>query len=136
MKTCTKCGKEKDLDQFAVRKNKNGIRQSWCRECFRLWNKEAYRSGRRKKQVLERAKKQKAYLQAFVRRVKLRYGCSKCGYKKHYAAIDFHHVEEKDKVIGQLANNGCSIATMKAEMRKCILLCANCHREYHHGPVV
>ena len=136
MKTCTKCHKEKSLDEFAVRKNKNGSRQSWCRECFRLWNKEAYKSGKRKQQIQARTKKQKAYLQSFVRRVKLRYGCSECGYKKHYAAIDCHHVGDKDKVVAQLVRDGCSIATLKTEMRKCVLLCANCHREHHCGPVV
>lgn len=56
--------------------------------------------------------------------------CSACGYKKSLAAMDFHHLNpaEKDFEIGGLSSNWEKIAK---ELDKCVLLCANCHRELH-----
>lgn len=59
--------------------------------------------------------------------------CAICGYDKCQGALEFHHLdpEEKDFALSQNAN----IATEKAlnEIQKCILVCANCHREIHAG---
>ena len=57
--------------------------------------------------------------------------CSKCGYSKCLAALEFHHPDpsvKESKVIGTTA----SLAKQRAEAQKCVLLCANCHREAHH----
>ena len=57
--------------------------------------------------------------------------CSKCGYNKHLAALDFHHcLGEKDISLGNLLMRKWS-EKIEKEIRKCILLCANCHRELH-----
>lgn len=59
-------------------------------------------------------------------------GCSLCGYNKCLAALDFHHVDPKTKK----SYLGLSIQPFdKAtkELRNCILLCANCHREVEAG---
>lgn len=59
--------------------------------------------------------------------------CCICGYNKCLSALQFHHKnpEEKDFTISQNAH----IAFEKAlqEVKKCILVCANCHREIHAG---
>lgn len=57
--------------------------------------------------------------------------CSKCGYNKCLAALDFHHVNSstKDK---DYINSRMSFEKLKIELDKCVLLCANCHREEHH----
>lgn len=58
--------------------------------------------------------------------------CIYCGYNKSFAALDFHHLDpnQKDFGIAQvkklILNN-----EIKNELDKCILLCANCHREEH-----
>ena len=58
--------------------------------------------------------------------------CEKCGYDKCVAAMDFHHINPKEKNfgIGQNGNTN-SIEKLKKEVDKCLLLCANCHRELH-----
>ena len=54
--------------------------------------------------------------------------CIKCGYSKSLRVLQFHHInpDEKDSNVSQLR-------TEKAveEIKKCILLCANCHIELH-----
>lgn len=56
--------------------------------------------------------------------------CEKCGYSKCIDALDFHHVDpnEKDFTIG---GKSWSFDRLKNEVDKCILVCANCHREIH-----
>jgi len=60
--------------------------------------------------------------------------CKACGYSKCIAALDFHHLDEDKKKFG-LSQDGLtrSWERTKNELDKCILLCANCHREFHAG---
>lgn len=60
--------------------------------------------------------------------------CYFCGYKRYEGALEFHHIDEKTKKFG-LSEKGMtrSWAKTKEELNKCILLCANCHRELHGG---
>ena len=57
--------------------------------------------------------------------------CADCGWQGNQAAFQFHHAdpEKKDFVIGNVANK--SWESIKAELRKCTILCANCHVTRH-----
>ncbi len=58
--------------------------------------------------------------------------CSKCGYHKCVAALEFHHNGgNKEGNIAHIIKNFSQGKALK-EIKKCILLCANCHREIHH----
>jgi hypothetical protein len=58
-------------------------------------------------------------------------GCARCG-ETDPACLDFHHVRgEKVGSIGQMVTNGYSAADLHAEIQKCEVLCANCHRKEH-----
>jgi hypothetical protein len=65
----------------------------------------------------------------FINRVKLKFGCKFCGYKEHSQALQFDHINKKEKYenISILKGKCVSINTLKEEMRKCQILCANCH---------
>jgi len=60
--------------------------------------------------------------------------CTICGYKKYVGAFDLHHIDGKTKTFG-LSTRGLTRSwdRIKAEADKCILVCANCHREIHGG---
>ena len=60
--------------------------------------------------------------------------CQLCGYDKCVQAFDFHHLNPKKKDFG-ISQDGMTRAWTKTikELDKCILLCANCHREVHVG---
>ena len=57
--------------------------------------------------------------------------CVKCGFS-HVAALDFHHEDpsEKEYNIHKLVGNG-RFTKAYEEIKKCIVLCANCHRIHH-----
>ncbi len=60
--------------------------------------------------------------------------CQICGYKKYPGALDLHHLDATTKEFG-IGDKGYtrSWEKVKKELDKCILVCANCHREVHGG---
>jgi transposase len=60
--------------------------------------------------------------------------CVLCGYSRCYRALEFHHLDPTTKDF-PLAHNGRtrSIAKLRAEASKCVLLCSNCHAEVEAG---
>lgn len=61
--------------------------------------------------------------------------CELCGYNKCEGALDFHHKnpQEKDIEISKWNfNYNQDISIFLHEVDKCMLLCANCHREQHY----
>jgi hypothetical protein len=60
--------------------------------------------------------------------------CQCCGYNRCIGALDFHHVDPTTKEFN-ISQNGLtrSIHKVIEELRKCALVCANCHREIENG---
>jgi hypothetical protein len=58
--------------------------------------------------------------------------CAHCGFS-HVAALDFHHTDAnaKEGIVSELVRSG-QFKKAKAEVQKCIVLCANCHRIHHY----
>jgi hypothetical protein len=58
--------------------------------------------------------------------------CARCP-EDHIACMDFHHMDpsEKEYEVSKLVSNGMYTKAYK-EIKKCIVLCANCHRKHHH----
>ena len=116
-KICTKCGKELPLDQFNWRDKTKGTRRADCKQCHSGYMKAKYQE---KKETIQD--------------IKAELKCQKCGYDKCAEALDFHHInpEEKEDRIARMISNNYSLDKIKEEMKKCIVLCSNCHREFHH----
>ena len=84
----------------------------------------------------------------FVDNIKLSSGCISCGYNKNPKALEFNHRDPATKYrnkngktvdISKMAlasgknskvKSRYSIKTILAEIEKCDILCANCHREH------
>jgi len=58
--------------------------------------------------------------------------CVKCGYNKCVKALEFHHINPKEKDFTISSYSKLSWDKIKKELDKCILVCSNCHREIHH----
>lgn len=60
--------------------------------------------------------------------------CCICGFDKWQSALEFHHVNPEDKEFGLTVNTTTkALEKQLTEARKCILVCANCHRGIHSG---
>jgi hypothetical protein len=101
-----------------------------CAICFKKYlhrirtseNSKRLRNIRRKRALLKRKKWAVIYLGG---------NCEKCGYKKCLSALTFHHNNTRDKEyeIGILLDWRKS--KLVKELKKCTLLCFNCHMELH-----
>ncbi len=60
--------------------------------------------------------------------------CQICGYSRYQGALELHHIKPEDKSFG-IGDKGYtrSWEIVRKELDKCILLCANCHREVAAG---
>lgn len=60
--------------------------------------------------------------------------CKECGYNRNLAALDFHHVNPETKTFPlDICSLGhFSLEKCIEESKKCIILCAVCHREKHN----
>ena len=70
-----------------------------------------------------------------VRRMAVEYKggkCSRCGYDRCIEALEFHHLDASQKDFG-ISQDGYtrSWERVRQELDKCVLVCANCHRELH-----
>lgn len=59
--------------------------------------------------------------------------CEKCGYDKCKWVFDFHHLNPEEKDFGISRYSVLAWEKVKKELDKCIMLCANCHRELHYN---
>jgi hypothetical protein len=81
------------------------------------------------------------YVKAWRKRTKQRIidafggGCACCNYKICQEALDLHHLNpnEKEFSFGAIRASPRNWAGLVVELRKCILVCSNCHREIHAG---
>ena len=59
--------------------------------------------------------------------------CVACGFNKWVCSLEFHHVDPSQKDPRSVSMRSWTWERMKEELKKCILLCSNCHRAVHAG---
>jgi hypothetical protein len=62
--------------------------------------------------------------------------CKVCGFNASLKALEFHHLDPFTKDFNISAAKSYGIEKFNKELEKCILVCANCHRQIHEGSVV
>ena len=68
----------------------------------------------------------------YINEEKVKEGCKKCGENKFYI-LDFHHKNPNEKDFDVCDGvTLSSIEKIKTEIEKCVVLCSNCHREFHY----
>lgn len=114
VRICPMCNQNKSLKEFYSRRGQQGM-STYCKICTN-------------KNTLDRQKS--------IKKKALEYkgGCCEiCGYNKFEGALEFHHLnpKEKDFNISSIRQLSKFTEKIKTELDKCILVCANCHREIH-----
>ena len=121
-KTCIDCNKSFPITKEFFFSNGKYLRNS-CKKChtkktiilIRKWRQ------RTKKKIIE-------YLGG---------KCEICGYNKHSNALVCHHVYKKKKyAIANMLVRCLKWERIEKEIKKCKLLCRNCHAEVHNSSVV
>jgi len=65
-----------------------------------------------------------------INNYKISHGCAICGYNKCGSALCFHH-EGDDKEFSIASMKTCNWERVNKEIKKCVILCSNCHAELH-----
>ena len=126
MKRCTACGREKPRPEFTKRADSPDGLKHECRACTARRNK-AYKSNNNEK-VLARAAQRRREIREYVMQVKSA-PCTDCGRTYPPYVMEFDHLPGNGKAfnIGFMATR-VGWAKIKAEIDKCEVVCANCHR--------
>lgn len=113
-KVCGRCKKEKEeIEEFGYSNRKTGLIRSICKICLYNIQKKRWQDRKRKAIGLLGGK------------------CQKCGYNKNMAALEFHHLDPTTKEYGWNKLRLRKWGTVINEIKKCVLLCSNCHMETH-----
>ncbi len=126
LKQCIDCKSNKDLNGFPFDKSRNRY-LSVCKKCtairtenYRQTHKDKWRADTKKHSI-----KRKNAIDEWKSK-----GCTKCRDKRHYI-IDAHHLDPAKKNFS-IGTSIRGISVTKLELKKCIPLCSNCHREFHY----
>lgn len=131
---CRGCGEDKPPTMFPT----HGITKSgylaYHSRCSACYNKHAMKlpgavNSHKRRQLREVQPKQDVIAAAKTK-------CVACGYDKCKQALDLHHTNGDTKLfdVSQMASNRkVTVEMVIAEIKKCVVLCSNCHREYHAG---
>lgn len=84
---------------------------------------------RRIKRTKEEVSSNREWIKSFSKRYKALCGCKECGIKNPIV-LEYDHRDPKEKEhnIAQMISDRYSMKSLKREIRKCDVLCANCHR--------
>lgn len=129
MKTCYKCKEEKPLGDFHKNKRKSDGYQNYCKACAKIRNR-AYYLSTPHRNPQRRASRDRARNTAreYVWQYLLDNPCVDCGYTNPIA-LEFDHVRgKKIAAIAVMVTRGLGLITIKEEIAKCEVRCANCHR--------
>jgi len=130
-RTCKGCNITLDIESFAntgmYDKAGKPYKRYYCTANGCYWHhKKNSPNGR-----MQKAKK--------IRKYKKQLSCGGCGYSKKTRGKKFttwalqfhHHVAGKEANVGDMISNGFGLSKIFKEIKKCIVLCSNCHTELH-----
>ena len=123
LRPCGRCGGWLPVDQFHRRGATGYI--AWCKSCRKAHDAKYH--ARNRDHLIAQKRRRLDGIVAWMRAQKDK-PCMDCGGTFHPAAMTFDHPPGADKRddIATLAKR-TSIASVRAEIEKCELVCANCH---------
>jgi len=130
MKICTTCKKEKEITEFNKNSSKKNGLNNICRNCSNIRSKKYYKENKEKHldTVIHRREKAKNISKDYLLELFKNSECKDCG-NKDIRVMEFDHISNnKRRDISQLVSGGWSLEVIKEEIKKCEIVCCNCHR--------
>lgn len=127
---CEVCKLDLPADLFNWKNKTNGTKQSHCRECQKRYKKAHY--NRNTSRYREKSAARKKEIVDFVNARKNQ-PCTDCKREYPYYVMQFDHInDDKTFEISFAVRNSMGIETIKKEITKCEVVCANCHAARTH----
>lgn len=126
-KTCRRCGEEKPLTEFYKNPSAADGYRNHCKACPSAGRADWFRANKDRLSELQKARRSEG--RAFLSEQK-RKPCMDCGgfWPDNPEVMDFDHRPGEVKLFNPGMGNTGSRERMLAEIAKCDLVCANCHR--------
>ena len=127
---CHRCGIAKPWTEFPRRGGNSERLQTWCRACFSAYKAERHQLNheREMKRIRRNHKVRVAANRERILEYLLAHPCVDCG-QADSRVLDFDHVRGvKIDDVSQMVLRGLSWVVIAAEIEKCEVRCANCHR--------
>jgi len=115
------------LDYFSKHSTR-GL-DTYCKPCRRKKNKENYYKNKEKWN--ETSRKNKTKQRNRINEFKDPLSCLKCGESRNHL-LDFHHIDPQKKKFQISQGERYGWEKIKKEIEKCVVLCSNCHRDFHY----
>lgn len=125
-KVCSKCKNRKDTTEFSFRNREKGIRRSDCKDCFKPLTASHYKINRKAYCVrgVERRKATRDWILAYLSKKE----CKDCKISD-IRVLEFDHINDnKSYEVAILISKDYGIDTLRKEVVKCEVVCANCHK--------
>lgn len=132
---CTTCKRRRPLTSFNKKRDGKYGRTAKCKKCISRYDSQSYRrSTRRRASVISAVGRYKLKLIAFVNEYKERHVCADCESAYPFYVMTFDHLPgaKKEGNISDLIRRGATGEKLQREMKKCDVVCANCHAERTH----
>jgi hypothetical protein len=128
-KRCSMCHEWKPLEDFHRNRRRRDGRQNMCKPCNIARNQRWYREHPevRAARMDEQVRKRKRMLQELLLDYLLEHPCVDCG-ERDPVVLDFDHLRDKVANVSLLVLRKRPWAVILAEIEKCEVVCANCHR--------
>ena len=115
---------------FGIHKvNSKGL-DTYCKICRRKKGRDNYKKSNGKWNVTH-ANTRDTKRDKIIKIKKNSGGCIKCKEPKYWL-LDFHHINSEDKLFQISQGESKGWKKLEVEINKCVLLCSNCHRDFHH----
>lgn len=124
-KFCNGCEQDQSTDTWP--KRSNGKLGFLCRECKRSYDREYYHRNVYRKRKSENQIRSRNRNREFVIKYLHKHPCVDCG-EDDIVVLDFDHIGDKENSISEMVIRAYSIKKIRAEMSRCVVRCANCHR--------
>ncbi len=131
MKICSYCTLLKDNAEFAFKNKLKEIRHSYCRDCSKVISRKTYLNNKEKinKRSSIAQRKRTQINRQFIWDYLKEHPCKNCGIDDP-EVLEFNHINLNDKIANVSFLVKKSIKVLINEIKKCEILCANCHRKH------
>lgn len=137
MKVCNKCLSRKDESNFFIRNKKTGRLHAQCKNCYKLYRKsyqkehyKKYKNEYLKRATMRRQRLRDEYRTNMILFLKDK-SCQLCS-EDDIRTFEFDHIDPESKLfsISQGVKMGYNWTEILTEIKKCRILCANCHKKH------
>jgi hypothetical protein len=136
MRVCLKCGNKKKDTDFAWKSKTKGTRQSRCRACKRTYNEFWYEANKTQQKSAVKERNTSLRIEASrLREEAKNKPCHDCKgvFPSYIMEFDHRDPTTKTSCVSEIAAHSLKALEMiRAEIQKCDVVCANCHKIRTH----